>query len=160
MKQPTIGKDVFIAEGAHVVGDVTLGEQVGIWFNAVLRGDESPITIGDRTNVQDNVTIHGTPHTKTVIGSDVTIGHNAIVHGCTVKDHSLIGMGSIILDNAVIGSNCLIGAGALVSGGTVIPDGSLALGVPARVVRKLTEQEIENLSFSAAEYVRARDLYR
>lgn len=160
MKKPTIGKDVFIADGARIMGDVTLGEQVGVWYNAVIRGDEAPIVIGDRTNVQDNVVMHGMEGVATIVGSEVTIGHGAIVHGCTVKDHTLIGMGSIILDHAVVGSNCIVGAGALVPGGMVVPDGSLVVGVPAKVVRQLTEKEIEHLTVSADIYVQARDWHR
>lgn len=146
-------KQVFIAPGAYVGGDVTLGNQIGIWYNAVVRGDSGSITIGDKSNVQDNCTIHTDPGYNVVIGEKVTIGHNAIVHGCTIGDNTIVGMGSILLNGAVIGKNCIIGAGALVTGKTVIPDNSLAFGNPAKVIRQLTDDEIESNHKNALHYV-------
>ncbi len=132
------GASALIFPGAVVVGDVELGKGVSIWYNAVVRGDEGAVSIGDNTNVQDGVIVHA----DTKVGCGCTIGHRAVVHGCTIGDNTLVGMGAILLDGARIGRDCVIGAGALVTGGTEIPDGTLALGSPARVVRALTEEEI------------------
>ena len=153
MKQPRIGTNVFIAEGAIVKGDVTLGEDVNVWFNAVIRADREPVEIGRGTNVQDNSVIHVEDRSPVKIGENVTIGHNAVVHGCTVGDNSLIGMSSVVMNNAVIGKNCIIGACALVTQNMVIPDGSLVLGCPAAVVRQLTPAEIEANLDNARHYV-------
>ena len=139
MKQARIADSAYVAPGAQIVGDVTLGEQSSVWYNAVLRGDCAPITVGCRTNLQDGVTVHCTEGVPTVVGNGVTVGHNAILHSCTVGNDSLIGMGSIVLDGAQIGKECLIGAGAVVTPRTVIPDGSLAVGFPARDKRQLSE---------------------
>lgn len=147
------GKQIFLAPGSYVGGDVTLGNQIGIWYNAVVRGDSGPIEIGDESNVQDNCTIHTDPGHKVVIGKGVTIGHNAIVHGCTIGDNSVIGMGSILLNGAVVGKNCIIGAGALVTGKTKIPDNSMAFGNPAKVIRPLREEEVEANRENAKHYV-------
>lgn len=144
---------IYIASGAFVIGDVTLGENVGIWYNAVVRGDTNSIYIGNNTNVQDNATLHTDKDFKLHIGDGVTIGHNAVVHGCTVGDNTVIGMGSIILSGAVIGKNCIIGAGSLVTGKMNIPDGSLVMGNPAKVARPLTEQEIKSNRENAVHYV-------
>ncbi|RKE84854.1 gamma carbonic anhydrase family protein [Rhizobium sp. AG855] len=153
----------WIAPGAQVIGDVRLGLDVGIWFNAVLRGDNDPIIIGEGTNIQDGVMIHTDPGFPTKIGDGCTIGHHAIVHGCTIGDNSLIGMGATVLNGAVIGKNCLVGANALVSEGKVFPDNSLIVGAPARVVRTLDDNAVARLRVSAESYVRnwqrfARDL--
>ena len=125
----------YIAEGAVVKGKVQMGQDVSIWYNATVRGDSAEIRIGDQTNVQDNAVIHVDTHYTTTIGNGVTIGHGAIVHGCTVGDNTLIGMGAIVLNGACIGNNCIIGAGALVTQNTNIPAGSLAFGNPAKVIR-------------------------
>lgn len=143
----------WIAPGAHVVGDVSLGEDVGVWFNASIRGDRAPISIGARSNVQEGAVLHADPGFPLTIGEGVTVGHRAIVHGCTVGDGSLIGMGAVVLNGARIGSNCLVGAGALVTEGKVFPDGSLIVGSPARAVRQLDEAAIEGLCRSAQTYV-------
>jgi len=136
--QPSFGKDCFLADNATVVGEVTMGDNCTVWFNAVVRGDVNSITIGDNTNIQDGAVIHGTyQKSKTVIGSNVSIAHNAIVHGCTVEDNVLIGMGAIIMDDCVIGSNSVIAAGAVVLPGTKIPAGSIYAGVPAKKVKEL-----------------------
>lgn len=143
----------YVAKEAVVKGHVTMGENVNIWYNATVRGDSYPITIGAGTNVQDNAVLHvGEGHSLTV-GSRVTIGHGAIVHGCEVGDDTLIGMGAIILNGAKIGSHCIIGAGALVTQGTVIPDGAMAFGNPAKVVRMLTGEEQQKTGYNAALYV-------
>ena len=148
--------DVLIAEGAAVVGDVTLGKGVSVWYNAVIRGDQGAITIGENTNVQECAVIHE----ASVIGRDCTIGHGAIVHGCTVGDNTLIGMGAIVLTGARIGRDCIIGAGALVTGRMEIPDGSMVLGNPAKVLRPLTEAEIRLIRDSMEEYLEMARLYR
>ena len=144
---------IYIASGAFVIGDVTLGENVGIWYNAVVRGDTNSIYIGNNTNVQDNATLHTDKDFKLHIGDSVTIGHNAVVHGCTVGDNTVIGMGSIILSGAVIGKNCIIGAGSLVTGKMNIPDSSLVMGSPAKIVRPLMKKEIEANRENAIHYV-------
>ncbi len=143
----------WVAPGARVVGDVTLEPDCSIWYNAVIRADEAPVTIGARTNVQDNAVVHVSAGHPVVLGEGVTVGHGAIVHGCTVGDNSLIGMGSIILDGARIGRDCIIGAGSLVTQDTVIPDGHMAFGSPAKVVRALRDDEVEANRANAASYV-------
>jgi carbonic anhydrase/acetyltransferase-like protein (isoleucine patch superfamily) len=145
---------IYKGEGAVIIGDVTLGEDVSIWPNAVLRGDQNSITVGDKTNIQDNCTLHEGIDYPLTIGKCVTIGHNAIVHGCTIGDNTLIGMGAIIMNGAKIGNNCLVGAGALVTQNTVVPDGSLAFGNPARVIRPLSDDEIEGNKASAERYLK------
>ena len=152
----TFDETVMIAEGARVGGDVTLGKYVNIWYNAVLRGDEGAITVGEDTNIQDGAVLHE----ETVVGKGCTIGHNAIVHGCTVGDNTLVGMGAIILNGARVGSNCIVGAGALVTGKMDAPDGVMLLGSPAKVVRPLTEAEIESNRASARGYLHAAEQYR
>lgn len=146
-------KNILIASGAHVIGDVLIGENVGIWYNAVVRGDADTIIIGDNTNIQDNSTVHTDADYPVNIGKGVTIGHNAIIHGCTIGDNTVIGMGSIILSGAVIGSNCIIGAGSLVTGKMRIPDNSLAFGNPAKVIRTVSAEEIESNRENAMHYV-------
>ena len=151
-KKPQIGKSVYIARGAVVVGDVTLGDHASVWYNAVLRGDINRITVGAYTNIQDNAVLHLENDLPCIVGNYVTIGHSAIVHACTVGDETLIGMGSVILDSAVIGKQCLIGAKALVKQGTQIPDGSLVVGMPARIVRALTADERAKFKPGAEKY--------
>lgn len=146
--------------GAVVVGDVTLGEDCSIWYNAVLRADEAPIRLGDGSNVQDNAVLHVTQGHPLTVGKDVTVGHGAILHSCTVGDNTLIGMGAIVLDDAVIGDNCVIAAGALVTGRTVIPDGSMVMGSPAKVKRELTAEEIEATRRNAEVYRELKEGYR
>jgi carbonic anhydrase/acetyltransferase-like protein (isoleucine patch superfamily) len=148
------GKDRFwIAPDAHVIGNVTLGEDVGIWFGAVIRGDNEEIRIGARSNIQEGVMIHTDPGFPATIGEGCTIGHHAIIHGATIGDNSLIGMGATVLNGAKIGSNCLVGAGALVTEGKEFPDNSLIVGSPARAIRQLDEQAAQRLAFSALHYV-------
>lgn len=150
---PVIATDAYVAPGAHVIGRVTLGDRVSIWFGAVLRGDNDPITVGADSNIQDGAMVHADPGLPTTIGRGVTVGHHAIVHGATIGDNSLIGMGATLLNGAVIGADCIVGANALVTEGKVFAAGSLIVGSPARVVRALTETEIARLRLSAATYV-------
>ncbi len=153
-------EDVVILPGARVSGDVVLGRDCSVWYNAVIRGDEAPIAIGEGTNIQDNATLHTSYFHPMQVGSGVTVGHNAVLHSCTVGDNVLVGMGAIILDDAVVGSDCIIGAGALVTKGTVIPDGSMALGCPAVVRRRLTEEEKEEIRENGRIYARDKEMYR
>ncbi len=136
------GNHDFIATGAVVRGDVSLGDDVGIWYNAVVRGDLSSITVGSKTNIQDNCVLHSEPNSPLIVGEGVTIGHGAIVHNCTIGDNTLIGMGSIVMGRAQVGANCIIGAGTLIPGGMVIPEGSVVVGSPARILRAATETDI------------------
>ena len=140
---------VYIAPNATVVGDVNLANNANIWYGAVLRGDEGAICVGEGTNIQDNAVVHE----KTTLGKFCTVGHGAIVHGCTIGDHCLIGMGAIVLSGAVIGENCMVGAGALVTGKTNAPAGSLLLGSPAKVVRPITEEERRHIEKNAQDYI-------
>lgn len=151
-KQPKLGKGVFIARGAVVLGDVMLGDQANIWYGAVLRGDINRIVIGKRTNIQDNTVVHVSDAYACIIGDRVTVGHSAIVHACKVGDEVLVGMGAVILDGAVIGEQSIIGAQALVKQGMRIPPGSLVLGAPARIVRALTRAERSRLKLLSAKY--------
>jgi carbonic anhydrase/acetyltransferase-like protein (isoleucine patch superfamily) len=144
----------WIAPSADVIGDVTLGEDASIWFCAVVRGDNDPITIGARSNIQDGAVLHSDDGAPLTIGDDVTVGHKAMIHSCEIGDNSLIGIGAVILARAKIGRNCIVGAGALVPEGKEYPDGVLLLGQPARVVRELTPDQIGKLTHSAAHYVR------
>lgn len=155
-KSPKLSDNVFVADSAAVIGDVTLGKNVNVWFGAAIRGDEGKIEIGDNTNIQDNATVHS----ETKIGCGVTIGHNAIVHGCTVGDNVLIGMGAIVLDGAEIGEDSIIGAGALVTGGKKFPPRSLILGSPASVKRELSDEEVASIRNNANEYVKLIEKYR
>ena len=148
--------DVLITDGVTVVGDVRLGKGVNIWYGAVLRGDMGPIAVGEDTNIQDGAILHE----ETVVGRGCTIGHGAIVHGCTVGDNTLIGMGAIVLNGAKIGSDCIVGAGALVTGKMDAPDGSMILGSPAKVVRPLTPEEIAGNRAAMEEYLEAAAHYR
>lgn len=153
-KSPVLPEDddYWIAPGAQVIGDVTIGSGVGIWFGAVLRGDTELIKIGDGSNIQENTVVHTDPGFPLVVGRNVTVGHRAMLHGCVIGDNSLIGMGATLLNGAKIGANCLIGAGALVTEGKVIPDGSLVMGSPGKVVRALDAASIEKLGWSAKHY--------
>lgn len=151
---PTLGRGVFIAPNASVIGDVILGEESSVWFGTVLRGDVFPIRVGARTNVQDNAVVHVTGgKASTTIGDDVTIGHLALIHGCTIGNRCLIGMGSIVLDRAVIEDDCLVAAGTLVPPRMRVPAGSLVMGRPARVVRTLDTEDREHIREAGALYV-------
>ena len=152
MKTPDIHPSAFVAPGAVVRGEVHLAENSSVFYNAVLRGDRAPISIGEGTNIQDNCVVHVEYDLPVTVGKNVTVGHGAILHGCTVGDETLIGMGAIVINGAQIGKSCLIGAGALVTQNAVIPDGCMAVGSPARVKRPLTPEEMDGLRQSAADY--------
>jgi carbonic anhydrase/acetyltransferase-like protein (isoleucine patch superfamily) len=148
-----VGKDVFIADNATLVGDITLGDNVSVWFGAIIRADMDRVEVGDRTNIQDGVIFHTDPGKTIKVGKENIIGHGAIVHGCTIGDNNLIGIRSTILNDAKIGNCCVIGACALVTEGVEIPDYSLVMGVPAKVVKRLPEELIEKLKWGTAVYV-------
>lgn len=156
-KSPKMGADCYVAENATIVGDVEMGDQCSIWFNAVVRGDVHYIKMGNKVNVQDGAVIHGTyMKSPTNIGNNVSIGHNAIVHGCTIKDNVLVGMGSIVMDGAVVESNSIIAAGAVVTQGTLVPEGSIFAGMPARKVKDTPEDlkkgEIDRIANAYVKY--------
>lgn len=153
-KVPVVHPTAFLAAGSHVIGDVVLEENVSIWFNAVVRGDVERIRIKRNSNVQDNAVIHVTHFSNpTEIGENVTIGHGAIVHGCTIGDRTLIGMNSVILDRAVIGNDCLVAAGAVVRPGMKVPDGSMVAGIPAKIVKTLSPEEREMVKAGSNNYM-------
>jgi carbonic anhydrase/acetyltransferase-like protein (isoleucine patch superfamily) len=159
-KEPRIGDRSFIAENAALIGDVEIGNDCSIWYGAVLRADVNPIRVGSRTNIQDNCVVHVTTETwPTIIAEEVTIGHAAIVHGCTIHRGALIGMGSRVLDGAVIGESALVGAGALVPEGMKVPPRTLVIGVPARVKRPLTDEELQRLDQSWRHYIEYKENY-
>lgn len=158
-KEPQIDASSFVAPSADIIGDVKVGGNCGLWFGVVVRGDMEPVTIGENSNVQDNATIHTAVGFPAHIGSYVTIGHNAVVHGCTVEDNALIGMGAVVLDGAVIGKGSIIGAGCLVGEGKVIPPRSLVVGVPGKVIRTIDEEREEGLVQHAREYVKIMKEY-
>ncbi|MFC6444044.1 gamma carbonic anhydrase family protein [Shinella zoogloeoides] len=155
-RTPTLPADdrYWVAPDANVIGKVILGEDVGIWFGATLRGDNEPIIVGARSNIQEGTVVHTDPGKPVIIGEGCTIGHGAIIHGCTIGNNSLIGMGATVLNGAVIGNNCLVGANALVTEGKVFPDNSLIVGAPAKAIRTLDAEAIEGLKKSAESYVR------
>jgi carbonic anhydrase/acetyltransferase-like protein (isoleucine patch superfamily) len=153
-KRPQLGRGVFLAETCAVIGDVVIGDESSVWYGTVVRGDVMPIRIGARTSLQDNTVIHVTSgFSGTTIGDDCTVGHNAIIHACTVESFCLIGMGAILLDGARIGTGSLVGAGALVTPGTDIPPHSLVVGAPARVKRSVDAKEREQIEYGARHYV-------
>ena len=158
---PTIHPTVFLVDSAEIIGDVHIGNESSVWYNAVIRGDVHYIRIGERTNIQDGCLLHVRHETSPLtIGNDVTLGHGAIVHGCTIHDTCLIGMGAIVLDNAIINSYTLVAAGAVVRNDTEVPEGVLVAGVPARVIRQLTDQERTMIEKSAQQYVEYAKTYR
>ena len=150
---PSVDEDVYIAKSAVVLGAVTLGKQSSVWYNAVLRGDIHEIVVGEGSNIQDNAVLHIADDFGCYIGNYVTVGHSAVVHACRVGDETLVGMGATILDGAVVGNQCIIGANALVKQGQKIPDGSMAVGSPARVIRKLSDEDRAGLKSWATKYV-------
>lgn len=158
--KPNIHKDAFVAETATVIGDVSIGEGSSIWYGTVLRGDIENIKIGKFSNIQDNSVVHTETDIPTIIGDYTVVGHNAIVHGCTIGNNCLIGMGAIILNNAVIGDNSIIGAGSIVTEGKVIPPNSLVIGIPAKVVRTVTEEEIQGIRNNAIRYNKLFEKYK
>jgi carbonic anhydrase/acetyltransferase-like protein (isoleucine patch superfamily) len=152
-QQPVIGEGVYIAKSAVVFGAVTLGKQSSVWYNAVLRGDIHEIVVGEGVNIQDNAVLHIADDFGCYLGDYVTVGHSAVVHACRVGNETLVGMGATILDGAVVGNQCIVGANALVKQGQEIPDGSMAVGSPARVIRRLTDEERAGLKGWAMKYV-------
>lgn len=152
-KSPIVHESVFVAPGAYLIGDVQIGEGSSVWFNAVLRADDGAIVIGERCSIQDNSTIHLYEGFPVLIEDDVTIGHNVILHGCKVGKGSIIGMGSTLLDNVEVGEDCIVGANTLLAGGIKIPPRSLVLGSPGKVVRELSEKDIQMLRMSSEHYV-------
>ena len=156
----TIAKSANIVKDACVVGDVSIGAKSTVLFGAVLRGDDHPIIIGEGTNIQDNCTIHTSQVDPAILGDHVTVGHNAIIHGCQVGDNTLIGMGATVMNGSVIGKNCLVAAGSLVLEHQTIPDGSMVMGRPAKVARPLTEEEIAHLEESAQHYIKTGEKLR
>ena len=158
-KKPVIHETVFIAPGAHIIGDVQVGKESTIWFNAVIRADEDAIRIGERCSIQDNASIHLSEEYPVIVEDEVTVGHNAILHGCTVKKRCIIGMGSTILDGAIIGEECIVGANTLIPPGKIIPPRSLVVGSPGKVVRELTEKDLHIIQLSIDSYVKKGYIY-
>lgn len=153
---PSVHESVFVAPNASVIGSVVLSENVSVWFGATIRGDNDLITLGKNSNVQEGAVLHTDPGLKLTVGENVTIGHQAMLHGCTIGDGSLIGIQAVVLNGAAIGKGCLVGAGAVITEKKVFPDRSLILGAPARVARTLTDEDVENLLKSAQIYVERR----
>lgn len=158
--QPQVAEDAFVADSAQIVGRVTVNERASVWYGAVLRGDDNAISIGAYTNIQDNCVLHITTTEPCVVGDYVTVGHNAILHGCTVGNEVLVGMGSIVLNGAIVEDQVIIGAGTLIPPGKRVPARSLVVGSPAKVVRDLTEEEIRSLKQSAEHYALLADKHR
>ena len=152
-RAPQMAASAWVADSAQVIGDVVLGEDVSIWFGSVLRGDTANLQIGAGSNIQDGSVLHADPGQPLVVGKRVTVGHQVMLHGCTIGDESLIGIGAVILNGAKIGKNCLVGAGALVTEGKEFPDGSMIIGSPAKVVRQLMPEQMEGLRMSAQHYI-------
>jgi carbonic anhydrase/acetyltransferase-like protein (isoleucine patch superfamily) len=151
--RPRIGEGSWVAHNATVVGDVRIGRFASIWYNAIVRGDNEPIEIGDGTNIQDGAVLHNDEGVPLAIGANVSVGHMAVLHGCTIGDGCLIGINSVVLNNAVIGKDCLIAANALIPEGKIIPDRSLVVGSPGRILRTLTDEEIARIHSNARHYV-------
>ncbi|MCK5072270.1 MAG: gamma carbonic anhydrase family protein [Bacteriovoracaceae bacterium] len=158
-KKPLVGSDCFIADGAHVIGEVEIGNNSSVWFNTVIRGDMAEIRIGENTNIQDLCMLHVDTNTPLTIGNGVTVGHHAVLHACTIGDNTLIGMGAVVLDNAQIGKNSVVAAGAVVPPGKKYPDNSLIMGTPAKVKRELNEQELKSYGFQYTHYLKEKDDY-
>lgn len=156
---PKFGADCFIAETAVLIGEVTLGDRANVWYGAVLRADIAPIEIGENSNIQDNCVVHVGRNRGTYIGNTVSLGHGSIVHACRIGDHTLVGMGAIIMDDAEIEGNCIIGAAAFVPKGMKIPAGVLVLGSPAKIIRKLSEKEIQSIDALAGRYLEYAQMY-
>ncbi|MBK7768275.1 MAG: gamma carbonic anhydrase family protein [Sulfuritalea sp.] len=159
-RQPMLGRDVWIAPNATIIGDVRLGDNASVWWNAVLRGDNDTIAIGAGSNIQDGSVLHADAGVPLTLGANVTVGHLVMLHGCTVGEQSLIGIKTVILNNAVIGRHCIIGANSLIPEGKVIPERSLVVGSPGKVVRQLSDEEVARLQRSAQGYVANAQRYR
>ncbi len=160
MKKPVISENAFIAEGAIIRGDVTISADCGIWFHTTIRAEKAPIFIGSSSNIQDNAVLHVDAGYPVTIGSYVTVGHSAIVHGCSIGDNTLVGMGATILNGADIGKNCIIGANALVPQNMVVPDNSLVVGIPGKILRNTTAEEIAANRTNALSYVKEASAYK
>ncbi len=152
-KAPTLGKDAYVADSAQVMGDVTLGDNASVWFGVVARGDSEKITIGAGSNVQDGSVLHADPGMPLVIGANVSVGHMVMLHGCTIGDGSLVGIGAVVLNGAKIGKNCIVGANSLVTEGKEFPDGTMIMGSPAKAVRELAPEQIAGIHRIAPHYV-------
>ncbi len=159
-RKPKIHPTAYVHETAEIMGNVTIGKYASVWPYCVLRGDIAEIVVGDETNVQDGTIIHTNDGKPSILGKGISVGHSANLHGCTVKDHCIIGIGSILLDDAIVEEECIVGAGAVVSPGTKISKGSMALGIPARVARVLRPDEIEHIYWNAKEYLRLIELHK
>ena len=159
-KKPTTSDNYYVAPGAAVIGDILIGLDVSIWFNAVLRGDNDTIELGDGTNIQDGAVLHVDEGSPIKLGQRVSVGHKAMLHGCNIGDGSLIGMNAVVLNGAVIGKHCLIGANALVTEGMEIPDGSLVLGSPAKVIKQLDDKALDKMDAGAQHYIDKIALYK
>jgi carbonic anhydrase/acetyltransferase-like protein (isoleucine patch superfamily) len=159
-REPSLPAEYYVADSASVIGDVTLHSQASIWFGAVLRGDIEPIIVGERSNIQDNSVAHTSRNQPVILGAGVTVGHKVTLHGCRIGNNCLIGMGAILLDGCEIGDNCIIGAGSLVGPGRKIPPGSLAVGAPAKVIRKLSDEDLVSIRGYAERYVALQARYR
>jgi len=157
---PRVPNSAYVSDGATVIGKVTLGEHVSVWPGAVIRGDNDLIKIGDGSNVQDNAVLHTDPDFPLVIGANVTIGHQAMLHGCTIGDGCLIGIQAVVMNGAIIGKDCLIGAGALVPEGKLFPERKLIVGAPGKIVRALADDEIEKMHRAAPGYVQRQEMYK
>ncbi|MCY1166099.1 MULTISPECIES: gamma carbonic anhydrase family protein [Polaromonas] len=157
---PSIHASAWVAEDAQVLGNVTLAEDSSVWFGVVIRGDTETITVGRGSNIQDNSVLHADHGLPLVVGENVTVGHQVMLHGCTIGDNSLIGIAAVVLNGAKIGKNCLVGAGSLVTEGKEFPDGSMILGSPAKAVRQLTPEQIEGLKMSAKHYIDNANRYK
>ncbi len=157
---PTVSATAWVADSAQVVGNISLGDEASVWFNVVARADNEPMRIGARSNVQDGSVLHSDHGYPLTVGDDVTVGHQVMLHGCTVGDGSLIGIQSVVLNGAKIGKHCIVGAGSVVTEGKVFPDGSLIFGAPARLVKALTPEQVEGLKRSAASYVNNAKRFR
>ena len=157
---PTIHESVFVADTATIIGRVTLEENSSVWFGAALRGDNEPIVLGRGSNIQEGAVLHTDPGFPLTIEANVTIGHQVMLHGCTIREGSLVGIQAVVLNGAVIGRNCLVGAGAVVTEGKIFPDNTLILGAPAKAVRELTEADIERMQSAARSYASRREYYK
>lgn len=158
--RPIIAEDAWVAPGSHLIGKVTLEAKASVWFGCTLRGDNEMLFVGEGSNVQENCVFHTDMGFPLTLGKNVTVGHKAMLHGCTIGDNTLVGMGAMIMNGAVVGKNCLIGAGALVTEGKVIPDGSLVMGAPGKVIRELDSETIAKLEKSALNYQRNAERFR
>ena len=159
MDEKVSGVPLFAAESATIIGDVTIGKQVGVWFGAVIRADKDRIVIGDRSNIQDNCVVHTSKGNPVILGTDVSVGHGAILHGCTIGNRVLVGMGSIVLNGAMVGEGSVIGAGAVITEGKMIPPGSVVVGVPGRIVKEADPAQQEQILKNAASYIELAEEY-